>query len=320
VSADSPAPRVFTCHASEDKARFVVPFALGLRNAGIDAWVDQWEIRAGDSIVRKIFDDGLGNADAAIIVLSRYSIEKPWVREELDSAFMSRVEGKLRIIPVIIEDCIVPAPLRHLRYIRIKNLANFQHELGEVIQLLFDFPIKPPLGSPPNYLRTPVLQLPGLTQTDAVVFSAIGDQFVGDGHHHIDVTKIREELSITGINAQALHESLEVLSEERYIEAMKAASGKYLVITLLHHGADVILKQRFPDYSKIEREVGTYICNNTQTDNGVISENLSTPVALVNHILDDLAQRNLIKTHGRTVNGGIYIFDVSARLKRLLTG
>jgi hypothetical protein len=36
-------PAAFLCHASEDKERFVIPFATGLRGRGIDAWVDQWE-------------------------------------------------------------------------------------------------------------------------------------------------------------------------------------------------------------------------------------------------------------------------------------
>jgi hypothetical protein len=48
-------PRVFLSHASEDKARFVVPFADGLRARGLDVWVDRWEMLPGDSLVAKIF-------------------------------------------------------------------------------------------------------------------------------------------------------------------------------------------------------------------------------------------------------------------------
>lgn len=38
MSSDA-APRVFISHASGDKDRFVLPFAEGLRSAGVDAWV-----------------------------------------------------------------------------------------------------------------------------------------------------------------------------------------------------------------------------------------------------------------------------------------
>jgi hypothetical protein len=78
-------PRVFVSHASEDKDRFVTPFAEALRKKGIDAWLDKWEILPGDSLVDKIFEEGLKHANAIIIVLSRNSVNKPWVREELNA-------------------------------------------------------------------------------------------------------------------------------------------------------------------------------------------------------------------------------------------
>lgn len=93
-------PKAFVSHASEDKERFVIPFATALRAKGIDAWVDRWEMRLGDSLVDKIFEEGLKDASAVIIVLSNASIAKPWVREELNGAFVKRMEKGTRIIPI----------------------------------------------------------------------------------------------------------------------------------------------------------------------------------------------------------------------------
>ncbi len=64
------APKVFVSHASEDKERFVVEFARRLRENGVDAWLDQWEMKPGDSLVDKIFEEGLKEARAVIVVLS----------------------------------------------------------------------------------------------------------------------------------------------------------------------------------------------------------------------------------------------------------
>jgi hypothetical protein len=64
-------PKVFVSHAHEDKERFVTHFAERLRSRGIDAWVDEWKIGPDDSILDKIFEEGLKNAQAMIIVLSK---------------------------------------------------------------------------------------------------------------------------------------------------------------------------------------------------------------------------------------------------------
>lgn len=84
------APIAFLSHDSEDKERFVLPFAARLRQRGVDAWVDRWEITAGDSLVDKTFEEGLKNASAVIVVLSHISIQKRWVREELDASVVAR--------------------------------------------------------------------------------------------------------------------------------------------------------------------------------------------------------------------------------------
>jgi hypothetical protein len=55
-------PRVFLSHASEDKDRFVLPFARALRANGVDVWLDKWEILPGDSLVDKLFEEGLKGA------------------------------------------------------------------------------------------------------------------------------------------------------------------------------------------------------------------------------------------------------------------
>lgn len=76
--------KVFISHASEDKERFVTEFAIRLREKGVDVWLDKWEMLPGDSLVEKIFEEGLKEADAVIIVLSQFSVDKPWVLEELN--------------------------------------------------------------------------------------------------------------------------------------------------------------------------------------------------------------------------------------------
>jgi len=97
--------------------------AARLRAKGIDAWVDRWEMLPGDSLVEKIFEDGIKNAQAVIVVLSHNSVNKKWVREELNAAFVKRINSGSRLIPVIIDDCAVPEALQSTLWERITDLG-----------------------------------------------------------------------------------------------------------------------------------------------------------------------------------------------------
>lgn len=145
--------KVFISHASEDKDRFVLDFARRLREHGVDAWVDVWEMLPGDSLVDKIFDEGIKNARAMIIILSTNSIDKPWVREELNAGFLKRLSGKCKVIPVVIDECGVPEALQSTVWQRISDLTDYEEEFLRVLDSIYGRTRKPPLGAPAAQLR-----------------------------------------------------------------------------------------------------------------------------------------------------------------------
>ncbi len=65
---------MFISYSTADKERFVLRFAERLRSVGVDAWGDKWELLLGDSLVEKIFEEGLKEAAAVIVVLSQVSV------------------------------------------------------------------------------------------------------------------------------------------------------------------------------------------------------------------------------------------------------
>jgi hypothetical protein len=105
-------PRPFISHAHADKERFVLDFAKRLRGKGIDAWVDNWEMLPGDSLVDKIFNEGLKSCTAFIVVLSHNSISSKWVREELNAGIIKRIEDNTKLIPIRLDGCEVPIALK----------------------------------------------------------------------------------------------------------------------------------------------------------------------------------------------------------------
>ncbi len=145
--------RVFISYARKDKDRFVLEFARRLRAHGVDAWIDIWEMLPGDSLVDKVFEEGIKNARAMIIVLSQNSVDRPWVREELNTAFLRRLSGKLRIIPVVIDDCEIPEALRSTLWEKIGDLTEYDEEFQRIMDSIYSRRKAPPLGGPAEQVR-----------------------------------------------------------------------------------------------------------------------------------------------------------------------
>jgi len=142
--SDAP-PKVFISHSTADKERFVLEFATRLRKSGVNAWVDCWEMNPGDSLVDKIWNEGLKNSEAVIVVLSNFSIQSRWVHEELNTAFVKKVNGQIRLIPVRLDECEMPECLISTLWKDIPDTANYDRQFGEIVNAVFGQTVKPPL-------------------------------------------------------------------------------------------------------------------------------------------------------------------------------
>jgi len=95
----SPEYDVFISHASEDKEDVVRPLANALINRDVSVWYDEFELKIGDSLRRKI-DKGLANSKFGIVVLSKDFIKKGWTNYELDGIITKAVSGEQIVLPV----------------------------------------------------------------------------------------------------------------------------------------------------------------------------------------------------------------------------
>ena len=90
---------VFISHASEDKDEVVRPLAHALQDAGLTVWYDEFELRIGDSLRRKI-DRGVANSRFGVVVLSRDFFRKGWPNYELDGLVTKGIDGEQIILPI----------------------------------------------------------------------------------------------------------------------------------------------------------------------------------------------------------------------------
>lgn len=125
-------PVIFLSHSKPNKP-FVRKLADRLKGDGVDVWLDELEIKIGESIHQKV-NDGLKKSDFFALVLSQASVKSKWVNEELSSASsIEKYQKKgIFILPILIEECDVPPLLLDRRY------ANFEQDEEAAYQELVD--------------------------------------------------------------------------------------------------------------------------------------------------------------------------------------
>ncbi|WP_369177898.1 TIR domain-containing protein [Candidatus Thiodubiliella endoseptemdiera] len=90
---------LFISHASEDKDEFVRSLAEMLENIGVKVWYDEFTLKVGDSLRKKI-DHGLIKSRFGTVILSSSFCSKEWTQYELDSMVAREMNGHKMILPI----------------------------------------------------------------------------------------------------------------------------------------------------------------------------------------------------------------------------
>lgn len=312
-------PRPFISHAHADKERFVLDFAKRLRGRGIDAWVDSWEMLPGDSLVDKIFNEGLKSCTAFIIVLSSNSVSSKWVREELSAGIVKRIEDNTRLIPIRLDGCDVPMALKDTVWIDIPDPQTYDRQLEQVVNAIYGQYSKPPLGDAPRYVHPDVLRVDDLPPIDSVIFERACRIAIEQGHSVlIHGQRLVSELASEGISEEQIMETQEVLEGRRFIKVHRVLGPPHAYdFEITSYGFDRFVWATVPDYEKIVDSVARLLARNEHDTNFSIAQELSQPIIIVDHVLETFKQNNLIRC-SQTLGGTIHIFWASAELKRRL--
>lgn len=306
-------PKVFISHASEDKDRFVNSFVKKLEQNGVDAWLDNKKMLPGDSLIDKIFEEGIKDSKAVIIVLSKASVNKPWVKEELNASFVKRVKNESKLIPVIIEDCIIPECLQSTVWIRINDIFNYENELNRIIQAILGTIDKPELGELPKYAQNPIKVIGGLSEIDSLVFKTACDLMLETNRTVVYTKDLLDRLKGKDISKETMLESLYVLIEEYYIEKSEEF-GELNYFVINHHSFHEYALECLPDFENTYNDIKYFIVNGDRVTNEDIHIHFKIPIVLVDHLLEDLNNENLITL--LKYLGGSVVQEYSPRLKR----
>lgn len=128
-------PSVFLSHSSADKI-FARNLAKDLQNCGVYVWIDEGEIKLGDSLIEKI-SEGIDKMNYLLVVLSTNSIKSNWVRKEVNLAITEEIKGQeIKVLPLILDDVSIPLFLRDKLYADFSDPTKYSDSFKEITSKL----------------------------------------------------------------------------------------------------------------------------------------------------------------------------------------
>lgn len=123
---------IFLSHSSSDKP-FARKLGTDLRAHGAYVWLDEAEIKVGDSLIEKI-GAAIGSTDTLLALLSKRSVRSAWVRRELNIALTHEIHRKrVKVLPCLLETCPVPPFLLDKKYADFRDPKRYFAARNELI-------------------------------------------------------------------------------------------------------------------------------------------------------------------------------------------
>jgi hypothetical protein len=154
-------PRAFVSysHDSQPHKKWVLDLAVRLRNSGVDAILDQWELQPGDDIPH-FMERNLAAADRVIMVCTEKYVQKAnagtggvgYEKMIVTSDLMKSIDSN-KVVPIVRQAGThdVPTFLKSKLFVDFSRDADFEFSFDELVRALVGAPLfkKPPLGNNP---------------------------------------------------------------------------------------------------------------------------------------------------------------------------
>lgn len=124
---------IFLSHNKADKP-FARQLAADLEHQGIRYWIDEAEIKVGESLIEKI-RHGIDNAAYVAVILSPDSVASSWVQREVDVAMNQEISGRrVKVLPIMYRECELPGFLLGKRYVDFSRPENYSSALEDLVK------------------------------------------------------------------------------------------------------------------------------------------------------------------------------------------
>lgn len=182
-------------HDSQEHKKWVLDLATRLRNNGVDAILDQWDLKPGDDLPH-FMEQGLIAADRVLMICTDKYVEKAnsgaggvGYEKMIVTADLLKTIDSNKVIPLIRQSGShnVPAFLRSKLFLEFSRSDQFEFSFDELIRTLHNAPLyeKPALANNPF---TPVSETPPNRIGDGVleVMKLVVEQFERQAEDYIN--------------------------------------------------------------------------------------------------------------------------------------
>lgn len=154
-------PKVFISysHDSQEHKKWVLDLATRLRNNGVDAIIDQWELRPGDDLPH-FMETHLANSDYVVMICTENYVNKAnsgiggvgYEKMIVTADLLSNIDAN-KVVPVIRQygTYKVPIFLKTKLFINFSDDKDYEFNFDELVRTFHDSPLfkKPEVGNNP---------------------------------------------------------------------------------------------------------------------------------------------------------------------------
>ena len=154
-------PKVFISysHDSQEHKKWVLDFATQLRNNGVDAIIDQWELRPGDDLPH-FMETHLSDSDYVVMVCTDKYVEKAnagsggvgYEKMIITADLLANIDSN-KVIPIIRQYGTreVPTFLKTKLFINLSSDNDYEFGFDELVRNFHNAPLykKPDVGNNP---------------------------------------------------------------------------------------------------------------------------------------------------------------------------
>jgi hypothetical protein len=216
-------PKVFISysHDSQEHKKWVLDLATRLRQTGVDAIIDQWELKPGDDLPH-FMETHSAQSDYILMICTDRYVEKAnsgvggvGYEKMIITADLMKTINSNKVIPIIRQDGTynVPTFLKTKKFIDFSRADEFEFSYDELIRTLHNAPlyVKPEIGNNPF---TPVEDIRPEKTGDAlrVLMTVLVEDFENGGDYtfyggirdRINISRIMLDLQIKEALAKGL--------------------------------------------------------------------------------------------------------------------